>query len=162
MVVSETETETEVIVTGMAAADETTTSDRENDTTMAMAMTIQEAKEGIKSQVLHRLCYRQQQQQQQQQQHHGLLVATLCFTDPRTFISSTSRLSFNKSFRVCWWVPYVFVSVSVFDFSSPSPPYFSFEGKKGIGSRITSSLLARQPPLFFSAGNVFNFNLSFF
>ncbi len=52
MVVTETETETEVIATGMAAADETTTSDRENGTTMVMAMTIQEAKEGIKSQLL--------------------------------------------------------------------------------------------------------------
>ncbi len=74
MVVIETvtETETEVIVTGMAAAGEMTTSDRENDTTMAMAMTIQEAKEGIKPQLLlHRLC-----SQQQQQQQHGLLVGT--------------------------------------------------------------------------------------
>lgn len=83
-----TGTESEAIVTGTAAAGETTTSDPENDTTMAMAMTTQEAKEGIKSQF-------------------GTTVRwwVLVFPNFPTFIYSTSRLSFNKSSTVCWWVP---------------------------------------------------------
>ena len=104
--VTETETETEAIVTDMAAADEMTISDPENDTTMEMAMTIQEAKEGIKSQLLCRLC--------SQQEHHGLLVGARVLHNFSTFIYSTSHLSFNKSSTVCWWVPTSSSSSSTF------------------------------------------------
>lgn len=50
----------------------------------------------------------------------------------------TSQMTFNKNETVCWWV----TTSSSSTFSILSPPYFSSEGKKGIGSRKLSSSFA--------------------